>query len=660
MEERLLELDHDNADNETLNAIFRCAHSIKGGAGAFGFTRISEFTHVLEAVLDNMREGKIIPSQDIVDILLEAGDILKKMIVTVENGEVVPADYGEKIQIDLQRIASGEGISIGETKAQKENRLLNQQSSNHFYNISFIPGNEFFNSGNEPVLILRELKSHGKYEVDTNFDKLPGFEEIDPRKCYLEFKVQLETEAQIELVKEAFEFVEDDCKYDIAEFAGLFDDSEPTDQLDSPVSVKQDATTNNDHNPKEKDTDANSASNQVVNSIRVDVEKIDKLVNLVGELVITQAMISAQTKDLSFDQFSGLLKGVEDLNHHTRELQEAVMSVRMQPVKTLFSRMPRIVRDLSKRLGKEIRLELSGETTEVDKTIIEQLSDPLTHIIRNSVDHGIETTEQRIDKGKNPEGVIHLSADQRGGKIVIEIKDDGAGINREKVLTKAVERGLVDKDTAAILSPEQIDALVFEAGFSTAESVSDISGRGVGMDVVRRNIESIGGFIEVYNNPGVGLTIQIYIPLTLAILDGMIVGVGEENYIIPISNIVETLRPRADEIKQIADSNDLISIRGEFIQVLYLGQLFQVNNFQQDPSKALVVVVETNNSKFGLVVDELVGQQQVVIKSLDENSVSIEGVSGATILGDGRVSLILDMTKILHIGTNTPQVRRAA
>lgn len=661
MEERLLELDQDNVDNETLNAIFRCAHSIKGGAGAFGFARIAEFTHILEAVLDNMRAGKIFPSQEIVDVLLESGDILKKMIETVESGQTVATDFGSRIQEELHRIASGEGISISQSNPSGATQDLHEQSSNHFYNIGFVPGEHFFSSGNEPLLIIKELATHGKIEVEADLSKLPSFDALDTQKCYMEFKIQLETSAKTETVREAFEFVEDDCKYDISEFAGLFDNEEPevvSSVETQPVAnseTKVESTT-----VAEKDGETGNNSAAVVNSIRVDVEKIDKLVNLVGELVITQAMISAQTRDLPFDQFSGLLKGVEDLNHHTRELQEAVMSVRMQPVKTLFSRMPRIVRDLSKRLNKEIKLELSGETTEVDKTIIEQLSDPLTHIIRNSVDHGIETPDHRSQVGKREEGTIHLSADQRGGKIVIEIKDDGAGINREKVLAKAIEREVVTKEAAAMLSPEQIDRLVFEAGFSTAEMVSDISGRGVGMDVVRRNIESIGGFIEMQNNPGMGLTIQIYIPLTLAILDGMIVGVGDENYIIPISNIVETLRPSPDEIKKIADSNDLISIRGEFIQVLYLGDLFNVADYQKDPSEALVVVVETNNSKFGLVVDELIGQQQVVIKSLDENSVAIEGVSGATILGDGRVSLILDMTKLMHIGIDVQAIRRAA
>lgn len=382
----------------------------------------------------------------------------------------------------------------------------------------------------------------------------------------------------------------------------------------------------------------------VATSIRVDLDKIDRLVNMVGELVITEAMLRAQVRHFAEDEFSGLLRGVDELSHHTRELQEAVMAVRMQPVKSIFSRMPRVVRDTAAALGKDIQLVLSGENTEVDKTVIEQLSDPLTHMIRNSCDHGIETPDQRVWHDKPIQGTINLSAYHRSGRIIIEISDDGAGINRMRVLGKAQEKGLVPMD--AKLTDEEIDHLVFMPGFSTAEKVTSVSGRGVGMDVVRRNIESLGGNVRITNNPGKGSIFTVSLPLTLAILDGMIVRVGAESYIVPITSIIETLRPRREEIHAVQGKSDVINVRGEFVQVVYLHEIFNIANAEHDPSKALVVLVESGNEKLGLVVDELIGQQQVVIKSLEANTDPVKGVSGATILGDGKVSLILEINEL--------------
>jgi two-component system chemotaxis sensor kinase CheA len=365
---------------------------------------------------------------------------------------------------------------------------------------------------------------------------------------------------------------------------------------------------------------------------------------MVGELVITEAMLRAQTTDLPVEKYAAMMRGLDELSQHTRELQEAVMSVRMQPVKSIFSRMPRIVRDISAQLGKDIRLEMSGENTEVDKTVIEQLSDPLMHMIRNSCDHGIETPEKRLEKGKPAQGSIDLSAYHRGGRIIIEIRDDGAGINRERVLGKAREKGLIAEDVTP--SDEEIDNIIFMAGFSTAEAVTNVSGRGVGMDVVRRNIESMGGSVRVTNHPNQGSLFTVSLPLTLAILDGMIVRVGAETYIIPITSIIETLRPRAEEIRHVEGHSDVINVRGEFIPLIYLHRTFHIANAERNPSKALVVLVESGERKMGLVVDELIGQQQVVIKSLEANADPVQGISGATILGDGRVSLILEINDL--------------
>ncbi|WP_341703830.1 chemotaxis protein CheA, partial [Ferrovibrio sp.] len=393
---------------------------------------------------------------------------------------------------------------------------------------------------------------------------------------------------------------------------------------------------------------------KAVRSIRVDLDRVDKLVNMVGELVITHAMIAQQTEHLHADQHPELANGLAELSHHIRDLQESVMAMRAQPVKSVFARLPRLVRELAMMTNKKIRLEMSGENTEIDKTVIEQLGDPLTHMIRNSCDHGIESPEDRAAVGKQPEGLIHVSADQRGGRIVIEITDDGRGINREKVMKKALEKKLIAPD--ATLSNEEIDNLIFLPGFSTADTVSNISGRGVGMDVVRQNIQSLGGRVHIQSRPGQGSSFILTLPLTLAVLDGMVLKVGEQSYIIPLANIVESLRPETDQINIVANQSQLLRIRGEYVPLVYLHRVFQVANGIDDPTKALVIIVELEDgSKMGLVVDEIVGQQQVVIKSLEENFDPIRGVGAATILGNGRVSLILDVAGIKHIAEHEIQ-----
>lgn len=658
MEESLVNLDQESADTEALNAIFRCAHSIKGGAGAFNLTRLAAFTHILEAVLDQLRTHKLSVTQDLVDILLESVDVLSQMIDKAEANQPIPDDMGRKNEEDLTNVSNG---TIQVSSKVEKVAVTTSIDQSKLYSIKFYPHEKMLQRGNEPLLIIRELAEKGDINVRCDVSKLPKFSELDPHNCYLNFNIELDSNKPESDIRSVFEFVEDDCDLEISEFAGLFSQNEEKqDSVKSEEGNKDIANQNTSESSKNEAQGKSGQQQAAVNSIRVDIEKIDKLVNLVGELVITQAMIAAQTKNLAFDQFSALITGVEDLSHHTRELQDAVMSVRMQPVKSLFSRMPRLVRDLSRKLGKDIKLELYGENTEVDKTIIEQLSDPLVHMIRNSVDHGVELPDSRVAKGKPAQGTIKLSADQISGKIVITIDDDGKGIDREKVLAKAIEKNVVTREAAELMTPQEIDMLIFAAGFSTADAVTDVSGRGVGMDVVRKNIESIGGFIEMQNNPGVGLKVHIYIPLTLAILDGMIVGVGKENYIIPINNIIETLRPRAEDVKEVIKGNDVINLRGEFIQVLYLNSLFGIINSKNIASEALVVIVETNNNKYGLVVDELIGQQQVVIKSLDENSKSIDGISGATILGDGKVSLILDMVKLNGLAQKRDQMARRA
>ncbi|MEQ1705080.1 MAG: chemotaxis protein CheA [Rickettsiales bacterium] len=629
MESHLLGLDVDAVDLEQLNAIFRCAHSIKGGAGAFGLDAIMNFTHVLEALLDSMREGRTRPSRAAVDMLLKSVDVVTKMVHAAQDDVPPPDGLGSELLEQLKGLSSGvtaEDISasavVGDGKKTDE-----QNVQKRCWQINFAPHETLLATGNEPMLILRELRRLGEIEVTAFTHRIPALDELNPAFCYIGWSIIISTDQLEDKILEVFEFVADHCDLTIApeENKSLIDE------------YSAEVTSNS---IKLVGDDVGLRTNQTT-SIRVDLDKVDKLVNMVGELVITEAMLKAQTRDFNEGKFSDLMRGISELSQHTRELQEAVMSVRMQPVKSIFSRMPRIVRDISAQLGKEIRLVTSGENTEVDKTVIEQLGDPLTHMIRNSVDHGIESPEARIAAGKPEEGTINLSASHRGGRIIIEIRDDGAGINRAKVLAKAREKGLIAADYTP--SDEECDNLIFLPGFSTADVVSNISGRGVGMDVVRRNIQGIGGTVHVSNNVGNGSLFTVSLPLTLAILDGMIVRVGMENYIIPITNIIETLRPKSDHVKRVEGHNDVINVRGDFVTVVYLHRIFNVTGAESDPSKALIVLVESGHKKMGLVVDELIGQQQVVIKSLESNSDPVAGVSGATILGDGRVSLILDI-----------------
>lgn len=709
MEELLIELDEESQDLDTLNAIFRCAHSIKGGAGAFGFNRITGFTHILEALLDGMREGLIMPSREAINTLLSSVDVVTNMVRSEQVGDPIDDDYGKDIEEALNKICSEDQIDVNALEddtppeTDKEELAPDDIIEVKLYNVMLTPYKELLASGNEPLLLLRELDTFGDLSVTTDTTNVPFLDEMVFDNCYFHWDIDLETDVEIETIQEIFEFVEDECDLSImilasfektaAEFCkadnsdevGFFDfdsfmNGSNDDEIEQPPFNPDDYNQDDDSldnkevtqeaEQKEPEPIANTAVNNdsvtvktakakavkktnkptpepTATSIRVDVEKVDRLVNMAGELVITQAVLHAQTRDLATDQFSELIKAIEDLSMHTRELQEAVMSVRMQPIKSIFSRLPRIVRDLSQKLNKKIKLEMHGENTEIDKTVIEQLGDPLTHMIRNSVDHGIEKPDIRLDRGKPEEGTIVLSANHRGGRIVIEISDDGNGIDRTRVFDKAVEKGLIAAD--AVLEDEEIDNLIFQPGFSTAAEVSDISGRGVGMDVVKRNIESLGGNISIANDPGKGSVVSVSLPLTLAILDGMIVRIGTEHYIIPINNIIETTKPKEDEINKIANGNDVINTRGEFVTIIYLHNVFGIRNACKTAQDGLVVLVENGREKFGLVVDELLGQQQVVIKTLNEYPDSVKGISGATILGDGKVSLIIDVAEISNL-----------
>lgn len=650
MEARLLKLEEGVTDKEALNAIFRCAHSIKGGSGAFGLDAIMHFTHALEALLDKMRDGVLLPCRASIDVLLKSADIVTQMLEAAKENRAVEEGYGADILAMLQAMTQGAPVAALPAAAPVVAAAVTAPAADavQVYHIHFQPHEELFASGNDPLLILRELGRLGKTELLAKTNRIPPLDELHAAQCFMGWEVTLHSSTGEDAIHEVFEFVQDISDVQVSKEAAPAPApamvAEPV--IAAPTLV-QAAPAAAAEPAKKEETKAAAAG---TTSIRVDLDKVDKLVNMVGELVITEAMLRAQSRNLVGDAYTELLRGVDELSHHTRELQEAVMAVRMQPVKSIFSRMPRIVRDTAATLGKEINLVLAGENTEVDKTVIEQLSDPLTHMIRNSCDHGIETPDQRVWHDKPIQGTIQLSAYHRSGRIVIEIADDGAGINRDRVLNKAKEKGLVAAD--AQLSESEIDHLIFAPGFSTAEQVTAVSGRGVGMDVVRRNIESLGGTVRITNNPGKGSVFTVSLPLTLAILDGMIVRVGTESYIVPITSIIETMRPKNEQIHHVQGKGDVMNVRGEFVPLVYLHRAFGVSDATTDPAQALIVLVESGSERMGLVVDELIGQQQVVIKSLEANADPVKGISGATILGDGKVSLILEINelKALHQG----------
>ncbi|MGO8919200.1 MAG: chemotaxis protein CheA [Stellaceae bacterium] len=637
-------LAEGHADDETMHAIFRAVHSIKGGAGAFGFDRLVAFAHELETLLDLLRSGSLAVAPDIVALLLRATDALSDLIDAARSGEDVAGGFEDELTNALHKMAEGGGAARSATASRPQAPEQDTDgSTTHRYRIRFVPRTEMFQRANEPLLVFRALKRLGPVQIEADFTRLPDLIALEPEYSYLGWQVELRTSASRSAVDEVFEFVVDDCDLSIEVDNVAAATASPIAPAPSARSVVDGLRTPRGAEPgAAKPDDARAETAGAAHSIRVDVEKVDRVVNLVGELVINQAMLRQLGSDLPTDFCPGLMNGLETLSQHLRELQESVMAIRAQPVKSVFSRMPRLVREVASHLGKEVRLVVSGEGTEIDKTVIEQLADPLTHLLRNAVDHGIELPDEREARGKPRHGTIHLCAEHRSGRIVIEIADDGRGIDRDKLLAKAQERGLVQPD--ASLRHDEIDNLIFLPGLSTADSVSSISGRGVGMDVVKRNMQALGGRIAVESSAGSGSRFLLSLPLTLAVLDGMVVAVGGETYIIPLTNIVESLRPKPADIHPVVGRGDVLSLRGVYVPLVYLHRHFDASGAVTDACRGTVVIVEgEGEGRIGLVVDELLGQQQVVIKSLETNYEPVGGIGGATILGNGMVALILDI-----------------
>jgi two-component system chemotaxis sensor kinase CheA len=661
MEEGLSAMECADADSETINAVFRAVHSIKGGGGAFGFTQLVTFAHTFESVLDDVRAGNIEPRPETVKLLIRAGDVLADHVAAVRDGQHLPASHGTDIARQLAALSAAARADAPAAVEETDpfdfvpmqiavDSAADEASGMSRWSISFAPYARLHANANDPFLVLRELASLGEAFVQADVSRLPALADLEPDESYLSWSITLVTDAPREKIEGVFEFVSDDADVSIAlgeEKAGDQAAMSAVQSADVPHVSDSDAAagTSAPETAEEDRHTAHEASKfdaTAKQTIRVDLDKVDRLVNLVGELVITQAMLCQGIEEAVLKRNTLVSNGLTELEHLTRELQESVMAIRTQPVKSVFQRMPRLVRELAIHTNKQVRLVVDGEATEVDKTVIERLSEPLTHMIRNAIDHGLETPAERLAAGKKAEGTVRLSAEHRGGRIVIEVADDGRGIDRERVRAKAIERGLLS--AAATLSDEETDDLIFVPGFSTASQVSDISGRGVGMDVVRRNIIDLGGRVAISSVPRKGSKFSLTLPLTLAVLDGMIVSVGSETYVLPLAHIVESLKPKCEDIKSFGPERSLLRVRNTYVPLVRIGELLEVAGAKTDPADGVVILVESEGAgQLALAVDTIVGQQQVVIKSFEANYQHIVGIAAATILGDGRVALILDV-----------------
>lgn len=634
METGLLALEIGNPDPEMINKIFRAAHSIKGGAGTFGFGEISNFTHTMETLLDEMRDGRAVLTQEIVEVLLECVDYLRTLMKCSKDGEQV--NKGEIIDLQKKLAAFSNVAQVSETSADTEQSRVTGEDSGWL--ISFFPYENLFYTGNDPFRIIRELETMGNLTVTANLENLPDFTDLNPESCYLGWEMQLDGDIELERIKDVFAWVEDDCRLEIKPKIERRKRKDRRGTSDEPVKYGR------------RMSDADKLVSSEATSIRVDIDKIDDLVNLVGELVISQSILNRVCRDMITDGNENLNRGLELLERNTRDLQDQAMRIRMLPIDFVFQRLPRLVHDLSRTLGKQVDLQFSGKSTELDKTVLEKIADPMVHLIRNALDHGLEKPEERLRIGKNEVGTIHVSAYHEGGNIIIKITDDGAGLNLEKILAKARQNEIVRDDEE--LSEQHIQDLIFQPGFSTATEVSDVSGRGVGMDVVRRNISDLGGTVEVESVTGKGSTFTIKLPLTLAIMEGQMVRVGNQVYIIPLLSIIESIQINSSHLNAITGKAELYRYRDEYISVINLYKLFGIKEETTDHTQGLLVIVQSGLNRVGLYIKEVLGQQQVVIKSLEKNFQHVRGIAAATILGDGSVALILDIQGLVQHYTN--------
>lgn len=688
MEAALLKLTDGDTDPELINTIFRVAHSIKGGSATFGFSDIAAFTHTLETLLDEIRAGKRTASRDIVDALLQSIDVIRDMLIATQEKRPVTKDKAAELHTYLEQILASpvaqNGVDVNHASKPLPHYQIESAASgpterntgHDGWRIRFIPGPDLIRNGNDPLRMLRELSRFGKLSVRVDASRISTLASIDPEVCSLSWTIELGTSATRDEVLSVFEWAIGECELTVEPIAAVALPAESSERKAEPVTTptylvvggERTDPTAIEEKPGEQGQPSKGPKHSggragvgEGNSIRISIEKIDELLNAVGELVITQSVLNQLAAPIDGRQAEELRSALAQLERHMRSLQESVMRVRMLPISFVFNRFPRMVRDLGQRLGKRIELRMSGDQTELDKTVLEKITDPLVHLVRNAVDHGIETPSERSTVGKSAVGTITLHAYHKGGNVIVEVTDDGRGLDRQRILKKARERGLVTADEE--LSEEKIFNLIFAPGFSTAEVVSDLSGRGVGMDVVRRNINEIGGHVQVLSSQGKGSTVRIRLPLTLAILDGQLARVGSEIYVVPILSIVETIQVRRNDTSTMANQVELLRLRDEYVPIVRLYSLFGVEPERTDLVDGLLMIVEADGKRIGLYVDELLSQQQVVIKSLETNFRQVAGMSGATMLGDGRVALILDIPGIIALlqepRANATEVRAA-
>jgi two-component system chemotaxis sensor kinase CheA len=714
LESGLLELEGGGGDMETVNAVFRAVHSVKGGAGAFGLEPLVRFAHVFETTLDEMRSGKLATEPAAVKVMLRAADILADHVSAARGQGAVDEAGSRRLVAELKALSTGgavaaetagtdagEDIVMVETEVEDdgfgdfdftpvvveiEGPAEAQTLAAPSWRIGFKPSRAMYAKANETALLLRELDRIGVCQVTLNAGALPDFDALDPEGSYFTWVIDIDTDQGEAAIREVFEFVEDDCEITLEEIgasASLDTASTPLEAAAPVVVIEPQAepaapdddvlalleraklaaaemqtTAPAASSPAPRaapapaaaphPADAADAKAAAGTTIRVDLERVDRLIDLVGELVINQAMLTQRVGESGLARSSTVSVGLEDLEHLTREIQDSVMAIRAQPVKSVFQRMPRLVREVAAMTEKQVRLTTEGENTEVDKTVIERLSDPLIHMIRNAIDHGLEKPHVRLAAGKPAEGVVKLCALHRSGRIVIEVSDDGAGINRERVKQIAMDKGLIAPD--ATLTDEETDNLIFLPGFSTASVVSDISGRGVGMDVVRRQVQALGGRISITSNPGKGSTFSLSLPLTLAVLDGMVVGVSGHTLVTPLTAIIETLQPKANDVRLLGPNGAVLAVRDAYVPLVDVGAVLGYRKDATDWTTGVVLLVESEvGGRAALLVDAIQGQRQVVIKSLEANYQRVEGIAAATILGDGRVALILDVDALIDV-----------
>ncbi|WFW58776.1 chemotaxis protein CheA [Citrobacter freundii] len=638
MEQHLLDLVPESPDSEQLNAIFRAAHSIKGGAGTFGFTILQETTHLMENLLDEARRGEMQLNADIINLFLETKDIMQEQLDAYKSSEEPDAASFEYICHALRQLAL-------EAKGETAPAVVNTAK------LSVVDGTAIQEEtmAQETVaaeevkkrIVLSRLKAGEVDLLEEELGNLATLTDVVKSSDTLSATIDGDLAEDDIIAVLCFVIEADQIEFTPVVAAPV----ESVTVMDEPppvavVPLVKVAVSEPPQGRVEREKPARASEST---SIRVAVEKVDQLINLVGELVITQSMLAQRSNELDPVNHGDLITSMGQLQRNARDLQESVMSIRMMPMEYVFSRFPRLVRDLAGKLGKQVELTQIGSSTELDKSLIERIIDPLTHLVRNSLDHGIELPEKRLESGKNPVGNLTLSAEHQGGNICIEVTDDGAGLNRERILAKAISQGMPIHEN---MSDDEVGMLIFAPGFSTAEQVTDVSGRGVGMDVVKRNIQEMGGHVEIQSKQGQGTTIRILLPLTLAILDGMSVRVADEVFILPLNAVMESLQPREEDLHPLAGGERVLEVRGEYLPLVELWKVFEVDGAKTEATQGIVVILQSAGRRYALLVDQLIGQHQVVVKNLESNYRKVPGISAATILGDGSVALIVDVSAL--------------